>query len=332
MKIEQGDSSLLLSQTPIPDIFFTEYLSQASGDSIKVYLYLFFLSKYNRDIKINDLAKKLELPLKTIQDSIKYWESVGLLIRKNQGFILANLQEIEINKVYKPKITISQENLNEISENKNRAKAIETINNEFFQGVMSPAWYGDIDLWFKKYNFDEEVMIALFRYCFNKSALHRNYIAAVAESWYKNKIRTFSELDLYFQKEEQVRVISNSIKKKLRLSRNLTVFEEAYIEKWVINYEYNMDIIDIALKRSTAKYNINFEYLDKLISSWHERNFKTPEQINNFIETQKNLPKQKTSSNNSLDSSTKSNKNTSTFTSREYDNLNDFYINVKNNN
>ena len=107
MKIEQNDSSLIFSQTSVPDVFFTEYLSQASGDFVKVYLYLFFLSKYNKDIKINDLSKKLELPLKTIQDSIKYWEDMGLLIRKNQGFIVANIQDIELNKIYKPKVSMS---------------------------------------------------------------------------------------------------------------------------------------------------------------------------------------------------------------------------------
>lgn len=200
MKIEQNDPSLILSTTSIPDVFFTEYLSQANGDYLKVYLYLYFLARYNKDIKINDLSKKLDLPLKIIQDALKYWENIGLLIRKNQGYILANIQEIEINKIYKPKITMSAEHIEDVSKNKNRAHAIDTINNDFFQGVMAPSWYGDIDLWFKKFGFDEEVMIALFRYCFNKSALHKNYVATVAEGWHKNNIVTFSDLDLYFQK------------------------------------------------------------------------------------------------------------------------------------
>ena len=271
MKLEQKDSSLILSETSIPDVFFTEYLSQANGDYVKVYLYLYFLSKYNKEVKINDLVRKLELSLKTVQDAIKYWEDQGLLIRKNQGFIIADIREIEINKVYKPKITISPEHIKEVSENKSRAKAIETINNEFFQGVMSPSWYGDIDLWFKKYGFSEEVMIALFRYCYNKSALHRNYIATVAEAWNKNNIKTFNDLDLYYQKEEQVTSLGNSIKKKLRLSRNLTTFEEAYVEKWKITYGYDMPIIEIALKKTTSKYNPSFEYIDKLLTDWHEK-------------------------------------------------------------
>ena len=167
MKFEKQNNSLLFSTTIIPDAFFTEYFTQASGSAIKVYLYLYFLAKYGKDIKINDLAKSLNLPLKDIQDSIKYWESIGLLIRKNSGYEFANMQELELYKLYNPKITQSPEKILSTERNQYRAKAIENINNEFFQGVMSPSWYGDIDLWFSKYSFDEEVMIALFRYCFN---------------------------------------------------------------------------------------------------------------------------------------------------------------------
>lgn len=318
MKLEQNDSSLIFAHTSIPDVFFTEYLSQASGDFIKVYLYLYFLSKYNKDVKINDLSKKLELPLKVIQDAIKYWEDIGILIRKNQGFIVANIQEIELNKLYKPKITISAQDMEKVSENKYRAKAIDTINNEFFQGIMSPSWYGDIDLWFKKYAFDEEVMIALFRYCFNKSALHRSYVATVAEAWFKNKIKTFNDLDLYFQKEEKVKSIESAIRKKLRLTRNLNIYEEAYVEKWNITYGYGMDIIEIALKKTTGKYNLSFEYIDKLISDWYERGLKNPEEVNKHIENQKSKPIQVTSTKESKTS----------YTQRKYDNLNNFYSNM----
>ena len=321
MKLEQKDPSLIFSDTSIPDVFFTEYLSPANGDYVKVYLYLYFLSKYNKDVKINDLAKKLELSLKTIQDAIKYWENLGLLIRKNQGFILADIKEIELNKVYKPKITISPEHIKEVSENKSRAKAIETINNEFFQGVMPPSWYGDIELWFKKYDFSEEVMIALFRRCYNKSALHRNYIATVAESWNKNNIKTFNDLDLYYQKEEQVIYLENSIKKKLRMSRNLTVYEEAYVEKWKVSYGYDMSIIEVALKKTTSKYNPSFEYLDKLLTDWHEKGFKNPAQIETYLTNQKNKPVQKKNDN----------KKSSNFTSRDYNDLDSFYINIDNN-
>ena len=161
-------------------------------------------------------------------------------------------------------------------------------------------------------------MIALFRYCFNKSALHRNYIATVAEAWYKNKIKTFNDLDLYFQKEEKVKSIETSIRKKLRLSRNLSVYEEAYVEKWNITYEYGMDVIEIALKKATGKFNLSFEYMDKLITDWYERGLKTPVEINTHIEKQKEKPVQ----------SKEKNTNKINYSQRKYSDLNNFYSNV----
>ena len=66
MKLEQNDLPMLFSSTELPDVFFTEYLSQASGDYIKIYLYIVFLSKYGKDVKINDLSKKLNIDFKNI--------------------------------------------------------------------------------------------------------------------------------------------------------------------------------------------------------------------------------------------------------------------------
>lgn len=319
MKLEQNDKPLLFSYTELPDIFFTEYLSQLPGDYIKVYLYLIFLSKYGKDIKINDLSKKLELPLKTIQDAIKYLEEESLLIKKNTGFIICNLQEIELHKLYNPKVTSSPEQMQKTAENQYRAKAIENINNEFFQGIMSPSWYGDIDLWFRKYNFDEEVMIALFRYCFNRSALHRNYIQAVADAWAKNNIKTFNDLDVYYEKQEKLNKLSKIISKKLGITRQLSQYEEAYIEKWNIEYSYSLEIIEIALKKTTSKANPNFDYLDKLLTDWHERKFTTVDEIQNFL----NDMKQKNKNIKELEK----NSGYKNYDQRNYDNLDNLYAN-----
>ena len=207
MKLEQNDKSMLFSTTELPDVFISEYLSSAKGDYIKVYLYMLFLSKYNKDIKITDLAKKLALPFHIIQEALTYWEKEGVIIKKATGYIIANLQEKELLNLYSPKLSLSPEQIAKNSENKYRASAIENINNSYFQGIMSPSWYNDIELWFKKYQFDEQVMIALFRYCFERSALHRNYVQAVADSWSKNNIKTFSDLDVYYQKQENLNKI-----------------------------------------------------------------------------------------------------------------------------
>lgn len=319
MKLEQNDKSMLFSSTEIPDVFFTEYLSQANGDYVKVYLYLLFLSKYDKDIKINDLSKKLALPLKTIQEAFKFWEECGVLIKKTTGYILTNIQETELLKLYSPKLSSSPEDITKSEKNKYRVKAIENINNQFFQGIMSPSWYNDIDLWFKKYDFDEQVMLALFNYCYDRSALHRNYIQVVADSWHKNNIKSFSDLDAYYQKQEKISSVKKQIIKKLGLNRNLTTYEDAYVVKWALDFKYNLDVIEIALKRTTSKTNISFDYLDRLISDWHDRNLKTPAEIQEFLSSQKKKDKDI----KKLEKTT----NYNNTTQRNYDNLDNLFAN-----
>lgn len=320
MKLEQNDLSMIFSTTEISDVFFTEYLSQASGDYIKVYLYILFLSKYGKDIKLNDLSKKLALPLKTIQDSLKYWEDCEVLIKKNTGYIVNNIQEVELHKLYKPKLSTNID-FEKNSKNQYRAKAIEDINSSFFQGVMSPSWYTDIDLWFKKYGFDEQVMIALFRYCFERSALHRNYIQTVADAWAKNNIKTWSDLDIYYQKQEKLNLLKKSISKKLGINRNLTQYEEAYIEKWVVDFGFSLDIIELALKKTTSKTNPSFDYIDKILSDWHDRNLKTITDIQKFLDDMK----KKKSDIKNLEKKSYNN-----YEQRKYDNFDSLYANAQN--
>jgi len=283
MNLEQKENGLLFSYTKLPDVFFTEYLSGANGDYIKIYLYLVFLAKYGKEIKLNDLSKKLNVSLPVIEAALSYWADSGVITKKVDGFILNNLQEIELHKLYSPNLTLSKEAVENNAKSEYRAKAIESINNRCFQGIMSPTWYSDIDLWFKKYGFDEQVMIALFDYCLNKSALHKNYIQAVADAWGKNNIKTYTDLENYYAKYEKLSGIKKSITKKLGRYNPLTQYEEAYIEKWIMDFGYDLNIISIALKKTTSKANPSFDYLDKLLSDWHERNLRTVSEIEEFL-------------------------------------------------
>lgn len=291
MKLVSNDKSFLFSSTEIPDIFFTEYLPETKSEFVKVYFYILFLSKYNSEIKINDLSKTLGLDFPTVQDAIKYWEGRGLLIKNPNGYALANLQEIELNKLYNPKVSLAPETIEKNAENQYRAKVMDSINSQFFSGTMSPSWYADIDLWFEKYGFDEQVMLALFNYAYDNRALHRNYIQTVADAWNKENIKTFNDLDLYFERREKINVLKKNIAKKLNLSRNLTAYDEEYILKWHETYQYPIEIIEIALKKAATKNSISFEYIDKLLSDWHEKGLTTISDVNTYLDSLKTKDK-----------------------------------------
>ena len=131
MKLDQNEKSLLFSETSIPDIFFSEYLSQIPGDYLKLYFYMFFLCKYSKDIKLNDLSKKLNLPLKTINDGLKFLEENNLIMKKTTGYLIIDLQDFTLHNLYTPNLTLSKEKIEQNSKNKSRVKAIEHINNMY---------------------------------------------------------------------------------------------------------------------------------------------------------------------------------------------------------
>ena len=319
MKVENMEKAMLFSETNIPDVFFTDYLSQMPGDYTKIYLQLLFLAKYNKDIKINDLSKMIALPYKTIEDGIEFLEQNGLILKKGTGYTLVDIQETALHQLYKPNLTLSPEKIEGSAKNKSRVKAIEHINNMYFQGTMGALWYNQIDLWFNKYNFEDQVMIALFDYCYNKSALHKNYVQTVAEAWGANKITTWSDLEKYEQNREKLNQTKKTIAKKLGKRSGLTEYEEAYIEKWVCDYKYGMDVIEIALKRTTFKANPNFEYLNNIITDWNDRNLRTVQDVQDFLEKRKQQNK----------NTKKLEKQVSKagFEQRQYGNLNFLYAN-----
>ena len=319
MKLEQNEKNILFNNTEIPDIFFSEYLNTLPGDYLKIYLYLVFLSKYSKDVKINDLSKNLALPFNVISEGMKYLETNKLVVRKPQGYIIVDLQDKMLNELYKPNIKTSPEKIAQNSQNKERIQLVQYLNNKYFQGVMGPTWYNDIDIWFEKYGFDKQVMIALFDYCFKKSALHKNYIQAVAEAWGLNKIQNLDDLENYYIKQDKLMKIKKAIAKKLGKHSGLTQYEEAYIEKWVNDFNYDMNIIEIALKRTTSKSSFSFEYLNSIISDWNERNLRTPAQVTDFLEKRK----QQTKDEKQLKKQVKK----ETFEQRESSNLSFLYAN-----
>ena len=99
MKLENSEKHMMFNITQIPDIFFSEYLGNMPGDYLKIYLYLSFLSKYSKDVKVNDLSKNLTLPVNVISDGMKYLEDNKLILRKPQGFIILSLQEKMLNEL-----------------------------------------------------------------------------------------------------------------------------------------------------------------------------------------------------------------------------------------
>lgn len=278
--IYESNMSILYSDTQVPDIFITEYMPSMDSDFIKVYIYCIFLAKNSKQATPEDISKKLALDTDRVREALTCLEGMGIIQRTNSGVTITDLKEKEIKKIYRPKTTSTPDEAAFSSErNKKRNKFVSDINNRFFQGVMSPAWYMDIDAWFDRYQFDEYVMYALFQHCYDHKGLAKQYIVKVADNWHSKKIKNEFDLDKYSMEYQKLRDIRQKIMKKIRKQGYLTEYEEAYVEKWVVEFGYDFDIIELSLKKTTAISSPNFEYINKILTEWNENGLKSKEDI-----------------------------------------------------
>ena len=87
----------------------------------------------------------------------------------------------------------------------------------------------------------------------------------------------------------------------------------------MLDYNYSMDIIEIALKKTTSKANPSFDYLDKLLTDWHDRKLNSTDDILKFL----NEIKQKNKSIKDLEKKSGYNN----YDQRNYNDLNNLYAN-----
>ncbi|QNU67021.1 DnaD domain protein [Ruminiclostridium herbifermentans] len=300
---------LLYSDTSVPDIFISQYMPSMDSNSVKVYLYMLFLCKHNKKATTDEIAKTLNLTNDEVKASLTSLDNLEVISWIEDKIQILDLKDAEVKRIYKLKSVSSPEQANEnFEKNKSRNSTLSAINSKFFQGLMPPNWYLTIDNWFSIYKFDEDVMYTLFKYCHDNNTFHKSYIEAVANSWYRRGIQNFFDLEKYFEEMTHVRGIKGTIIKKLRLRRALTEYEHEYVEKWVLDYKYNIDVIEIALKKTVGKTNPDFKFLNSLLTKWHDLGLVSAEEIisyENSIKSQgqaaKTTQKPKDSQRNNFD-------------------------------
>ncbi len=278
----------MFSDVMIPEVFVTEYLPELLPGQVKIYLYCVYLSSRRLKVEKDDLCVKLGMTTAEVDNGLLTMEALGLLQHKRAGIVLTDLKEKELHKHFREKSSSSPEELEQhMARNKRRIQVIQDINKRFFQGVMPSSWYSDIDSWFEKFGFEEDVMLALFQHCYDHKVINKNYILKVAQSWHLKGIINSIDLDNYSVEYQKVREIIQKVSSKLRTGK-LTEYEEAFVRKWVLEFGYGFDIIELALKKTTRRLNVGFEYIDKIICEWNLFSLKNVEEILNY---EKNIRK-----------------------------------------
>ena len=188
---ELYDSLYGSNVTIISNEFLDKFLSDASAEKIKVFLF-YFWKGIKEGYTISEASNEIDLPEEDIEMALKFW--IKKKIFKKDCLVYDKAEK----KSYTEKtdnLVDFQTKKNELI-NKNRKNYEDVESDLLFQAerllgqTMSERQQALIARCYNEYGFDESLIQYLLEYCANKEQRNAKYMAAVAESWYEQKIKT----------------------------------------------------------------------------------------------------------------------------------------------
>lgn len=304
--------------TPLSNVFIDNYMVNARGEFVKVYILLLkCITSGEPGVSSSIIAAKLGLLESDVKNALKYWENEGIIklnpIDKMDNFSLefVNLSDKESTENEKVNLLTALEK----NSNKDMLKDIEIL-------LSRPLSNKEIEMylsWTKELGFTLELILFLIEYCVSKEKRTASYIESVALAWHDSGIKTIEDANKYISKFEDKWIKIRTILEYLGI-KNTDIMKphQDMIEKWLFSYNFSTDVILKACKICSERINKpDFKYIDGILAKWHEAGFKTLKDIE-----AKDIKKTSTTTNSANTNANKKQGKSLRFTNytqREYD-------------
>lgn len=267
----------LSANTAVENSFIREYLKEAPGDAVKVYLYgLYLCSSPNADASVKDFAAAVNLSEAVVLDCFNYWEECGL-----------------VTVVEKEPLTVKYLPVNTLSYSSPRKFKAEKYT-EFSKGLqallpdrmISTSEYSEYFSVMETYSIAPEAMLMIVKYCADRKGadISYRYVSKVAKDFGSRGITTVEkvekELSSYILRTGEIA----KILKTLSVRRQPDIDDLNFFKKWTQELSFEPEIIRFAAK--TLKKS-SMQKLDELLSELYSAKLFTKEEIEGFAARKK---------------------------------------------
>ena len=286
----------------IPCDVTDRFLSDCGAVQLKVLLLV--LRHQDQSISSEKIAQALSLPSADIRDALNYWVSAGILTRDMeqaaaQKTLLASLEEKPkplTEQPPKPTETATDKALStmgkpsparmtasEIHEMTKRQPVIRSLLHETEAILGKTLTSTDISTVISLYDWagiPADVILMVVAYCASIDKRNLRYIEKTALSWQEMGLDNDKAIEEYLDRQSVLRKREQEVQSAFGIyDRRLTSKEQKYIDQWYSDYQFSVDMIRLAYEKTVDNTGkISFPYIHKILSSWHEKGFKTPEE------------------------------------------------------
>lgn len=268
---------LYLKDTQVENVFIAEYMVDADGTFIKVYLTALMYA--DTDEMSNSLiARHLGITEEDVLMAWNYWEECGVIKKRYSDPHDKFHYTVEFLNLKQRIYGVAQEQ--EAQNADDTVYSGEMDDDEFRElvtyvedtaGRMLEGREAESLLsWIYEDGLEPDLVKFAYRYCVEKRKQSRfAYISAVVREWKKEGIFTFKDAEKYLDDTELRRNQYKRIMQALGFYRNPTEAEQNMIDKWFDDMGFSMEKVLEACSRTTGIGNPNFNYLNGILTNWY---------------------------------------------------------------
>lgn len=266
--------------TVLDNTFLNEFLPQATGDDVKVYLYGLNLcsNPNNDDNSLDTMSKVLCMSEDDILKSFSYWQEMGLV-----QVVSANPLEVRF-------LPVRARSGSSKIRNKEKYTDFNMQMQEILSGRMiTPTEYNEYYSIIETYHFEPEALVMIAGHCvrIKSSSIGYPYILAVARNYAEEGLKTVEAVEQKFIEYEQNSDEIKRVLSALGLKREADIEERNLYLKWNNSFGFtNGVIVEVA---KTLKKKGGFAKLDSLLTKYYEQKLFTIAEISEFSERQDEL-------------------------------------------
>ena len=260
MNIHFSPEAQKREQTPVDNLFFSEYMPDADGDAVKVYLYGLMQCRFPSmgDVAVSDA---LHLPEGAVRTAFVYWQSKGLVrILKDEPL------EVEYLTVEQPAVTTAVP--------LKYQSFIRALNELIAPRRFNMNELGHIYDCIETFHLEEKTVLELVSHCMEEKGrnVRIQYIVTVAKSWADAGIVTYDQARSYIANATVRKHGATAVLRRWNKRRPPTLDEMALYDQWVREWGFDDEAILAVCPRLTNTSSPSFEALGDRLRELYEQN------------------------------------------------------------
>lgn len=278
----------------VPCIVADNFLKLATGDQIKVLLYI--LRHSGRSCTDSEIAANTGLTPQQAGEAVMFWHQANVLIQDTPAPVTGNSimtppaapkSEPDVQQPVRQTAVPEHQRQNlsssEIAElMKNSADIAELFKMaENILGILNHTRQNSLIWMFSYLGLKKEVIITLLAYCASIDKTNAGYIEKIAADWSENEINDLTAAQEEVSRLNESRNYISQIMRTFEMKRRPTSKQMEIISQWK-NIGFNMELIHYAYEKTIERIDkLSFEYINRILLSWRDSGFSTVQDVKN---------------------------------------------------